>query len=196
MRAEARIVHSLPGRLRIKFDRLRGAEELLAVADKMQGCPGIRSVTANPLTGSLLILHDTCEAEIVHYAEAQSLFSVRPLGEAPARSDAAAGLRALSQGVRLVTGDAVDLDGLLVLLLTGLAIQQAIEGNLMAPAATLLWYAYTLSRMPPLDASAPQPAAAGEVRTASAVPHKARARPSGAAKTRQNARKHRATAAR
>lgn len=196
MQAEARIVHSLPGRLRFKFDRLGEADELLAVAEKMQGCPGIRSVTANPLTGSLLILHDTCEADIMHYAESHSLFSVRPVGAAPARPDAAAGLRALSQGVRQVTNGSVDLDGLLMLVLTGLAIQQAIEGNIMVPAAALLWNAYTLSRMPPLDASAPQPAAAGELLTAAAVPHKGRAKTAGAAKTRQNARKHRATAAR
>lgn len=196
MLPEARLVHRLPGRLRFKFDRLRAAEQLLAVAEKMQGCPGIRSVTANPLTGSLLILHDTCEADIMHYAESQSLFSVRPLGAAPTRPDAAAGLRALNQGLRQVTNGSVDLDGFLVLVLTGLAIQQAIEGNIMVPAAALLWNAYTLSRMPPLDANPPGPAAGGEVSTAAALPHKGRAKTASAAKTRQSARKHRATAAR
>lgn len=130
----------------------------------------------------------------MHYAESQALFSVRPVGPAPARPDAAAGLRALSQGVRQVTNGSVDLDGLLMLVLTGLAIQQAIEGNIMVPAAALLWNAYTLSRMPPLDAN--PPAAAGEVPTAAAVPRRGPAKMASAAKTRLNARKHRATAAR
>lgn len=166
------------------------------MAEKMQGCPGIRSITANPLTGSLLILHATGEDEILRFAELHALFSVQPTSGEEARIDAAAGLRALSQGVRQVTGGTLDLDGLLMLALAGLALQQAIEGNVMVPAAALLWNAYTLSRLPPLDANPPGPAAAGEVPTATAVPHKGRAKTASAAKTRQKARKHRVTATR
>lgn len=198
MLPEARIVHSLPGRFRLKFDRQTAADALLAMAEQMQGCPGIRSITANPLTGSLLILHDTQEEAILRYAEAQAVFKARPAGETQDRPDPAAGLRALSQGVHQVTGGSIDLDGLLVLVLTGLAVQQAIEGNVMVPAAALLWNAYTLSRLPPLHAELPAQGAraADRAEPTSDAPHKGRAKTASPARTRQNARKHRAATAR
>ncbi len=198
MLPEARIVHRLPGRLRFRFDRLGAAEQLLALAEKMQACPGVRSVSANPLTGSLLILHATSDTEILRYAESHALFSVRPTSRDEAQPDAAAGLRALSQGVRQVTGGAIDLDGFLLLVLTGLAIQQAIEGNVMVPAAALLWNAYTLSRMPPLDPDRSQPVATGEgvPQAEAAALRKGRRGTPGAGKSRQTARKHRANVVR
>ncbi|MFN3594155.1 MAG: hypothetical protein ACK4TK_05665 [Thiobacillaceae bacterium] len=198
MLPEAVIAHRLPGRLRLRLDRQRAGPVLLAVAEKLQACPGIRSVTVNPLTGSLLILHATGEDEILRYAESHALFSVRPTSGGEARTDATAGLRALSQGVRQVTGGTLDLDGLLMLALTGLALQQAIEGNVMVPAAALLWNAYTLSRMPPLEPYTPQPDATAEgvPQTDVAALRKSRRGTPGAGKSRQTARKHRASAAR
>jgi hypothetical protein len=104
---------------------------------------------ANPLTASLLILHDGPFEVVAAFAEGRQLFR---LGGAPSsktlKAQAAAGLQEASRNLELVSGGELDLDGLLLLGMTGLAIHQAIEGNIMAPAVTLMWYALNAARGP------------------------------------------------
>lgn len=57
-----RVTHALPGRVRLKVARFKGDPELARRAgEKLAKVPGIKQVQANPLTGSLLILHDLVE---------------------------------------------------------------------------------------------------------------------------------------
>ena len=54
-----RIVHALPGRVRLKALRVRGNPDLARQVEvKLQGMAGVREVRANPLTGSILLLLD------------------------------------------------------------------------------------------------------------------------------------------
>jgi len=104
-------------------------------------------VTANPLTGSLLVVHEAPFDVVVAFAEEQQLFRlVGPLPPASLRARVAEGLEDASRNLETVSGGELDLDGALILGLTGLAIHQAIEGNIMAPAVTLLWYALHAAR--------------------------------------------------
>jgi hypothetical protein len=60
--ASANIISDLPGRLRLRVAQLRGFHWLAAeVAGHLARQPGIRQVTANPATGSLLIYYDRLE---------------------------------------------------------------------------------------------------------------------------------------
>jgi len=58
-RAHVRVAHAVPGRVRLKFAALKGnpalARELEA---RLRDVAGVRSVDANPTTGSALILYD------------------------------------------------------------------------------------------------------------------------------------------
>lgn len=124
------------------------------LAQGLQRWPGVDAVQTNTLTGSVL----------VHYRGEESglLAGLRALGvdlhdgpqtAADGRSALAARLNGLSAGIRQVSGGALDLEGALIIALAGLAIQQAIEGHIMLPAAGLLWYAYLLGRQPQPDAA-------------------------------------------
>jgi hypothetical protein len=52
-----RVLHAIPGRIRLKLDQVRGNPELAwEVEEHLSRMPGVRSVEANPVTGSVLIL--------------------------------------------------------------------------------------------------------------------------------------------
>ena len=52
-------LHHVPGRLRVKCDRLRREPAALAAAyRRLQGMTGVRTISANRLTGSLLVTYD------------------------------------------------------------------------------------------------------------------------------------------
>jgi hypothetical protein len=54
-----RIVHALPGRVRLEAPPVKGNPALAQqVQDKLCGVSGVREVRANPLTGSILLLLD------------------------------------------------------------------------------------------------------------------------------------------
>jgi hypothetical protein len=54
-----RIVHAIPGRVRLKIVYLRDNPELAReLRERLVSVQGIRRVEANPLTGSLLVLYD------------------------------------------------------------------------------------------------------------------------------------------
>jgi hypothetical protein len=52
--------HHVPGRLRLRDDAVKhNATELEAICAKFEAAPGVRSVTPNRLTGSVIIHYDT-----------------------------------------------------------------------------------------------------------------------------------------
>lgn len=54
--AGVRIVHYLPGRLRLRLDRLRGnPEQARRFEAELAAVPGVRRVQAKPASGSLLL---------------------------------------------------------------------------------------------------------------------------------------------
>jgi Heavy metal associated domain 2 len=54
-----RVVHAIPGRVRLKIIYLRDNPELAReIRARLAGVQGIRRIEANPLTGSLLVLYD------------------------------------------------------------------------------------------------------------------------------------------
>jgi len=146
--------------LRIKVDsQKRNGAFFSMLSNELRACPGVLDVTANPVTASVLIRHTAAEAKILQFVAARSLFNLVSSNESHADVSAqmTAGMRGFSRNLQSVTGDALDMNALIVLGLAGLAIQQTIEGNIMAPAVSLLWYAYNASRMPHLGRE-PQPA--------------------------------------
>ena len=60
MNAGAAYLHALDGRLRIKVATLKGSpQKVQEIERQFQTCEGITQVTANPVTGSVLILYDS-----------------------------------------------------------------------------------------------------------------------------------------
>jgi copper chaperone CopZ len=51
--------HVTPGRLRIKVPKVKGSREVSSQVERiLRGVDGVNSVTANPLTGNVLVLFD------------------------------------------------------------------------------------------------------------------------------------------
>jgi copper chaperone CopZ len=52
-------VHALEGRLRIKVPEVKGAPSKAREIERhLASCPGVEEVTANPITGSVLVLYN------------------------------------------------------------------------------------------------------------------------------------------
>lgn len=153
MLPRARILHSLPGRTRLGLPEGKGDQALLdSVVAGLVVVPGVTRATRNPATGTVLVLHTESIATITGRAVAAGLFTLMPpehVSRANVQQRASEGLGRLSQGLEAVTGGELDLNGVLVVAFTLLAIQQALEGQVVVPAATALWYALNASRSSP-----------------------------------------------
>jgi hypothetical protein len=129
---DAAVVHDSPGRLRLKLPDRKGDEAFLTeLADRLLGVDGVHEVRANPLTGSVLLLHHGADSgalkaaladgNLVRIVEPGYLLLEQPRDE---------------HGPEWRT---VLFMGLLVL-----GIFQIARGQALAPAATLFWMASEL----------------------------------------------------
>ena len=79
------IVHEVPGRVRLEAAALKGDAAVCVAAEAcLSDLPGICSVRANPLTGSLTVVHDGSAASRKMVMRALERFSRAPVeGEVP-----------------------------------------------------------------------------------------------------------------
>lgn len=135
--AVARLIHDAPGRLRYRIAARRGDAEFFShIGTELLKCEIVQTVKINSLTGSVLIIHTGDPAAIAHYAGQQGLFHLRGGHDSnTGRCDP------LDPPV---DKPAADMRGLLPPLLMGLGLYQLLQGNVLAPAVTLFWYAFSL----------------------------------------------------
>ena len=146
---EALIIHSVPGRLRIKIPGMRHVDSYFAALDEMmQKIPGVTGVQNNPLVSSLLVTYDPpLTPEIIaRYALDHELFELQPHHSwgSVALSWAREGAIRTHRKLRTADGERYDKRTLMLLVLIALGIRQARRGEIMVPAANLFWNAYTL----------------------------------------------------
>lgn len=104
---------------------------------------GIQSVEVNPLTASLLLIHDLDPDTITDFACSKSLFemaSAEP-SDANTPSEQTLNLQAIDQEIRARTGGATGFWGVVFVTMFGIGISELIRGNIAAPATSMLWYA-------------------------------------------------------
>jgi hypothetical protein len=112
--------------------------------------PGVEKVEANPVTGSVLLLH-SIDLKIVEdlklvsdYSEMSGLFKIvvppetSSVSLAQGLADAFAGL---NEKVKGVTAGTVDIPTVAFLVLVGASMVSLSEGVVAVPAITALWYA-------------------------------------------------------
>jgi len=148
MPPDAYIVHQIPGRVRFKVPARRGDTRYFEETSTLLAeCRGVHLSQINPTTGSLLIRHEGDLTPIMAFAKRKKLFQI--VQNAPpaifVRERAGESFKAADSALKSVSNGGMDLLGVLFLGLVALAIHQALEGNIWAPASTLLWYAFTLS---------------------------------------------------
>jgi hypothetical protein len=145
---EARIVHRIAGRMRVRVPSRRGdAAYFATVEETLRGLNGVESVGADPLTGGILILHGIDPGVIVDYAAQKGLFlakeeEAKKAGGTVLHDVLGAPFGSFSRRIRSFTGNAADLSGLAVLALLTVGVYQIARGNFGAPAwYTAFWYA-------------------------------------------------------
>ncbi len=148
-RPEAHVSHAAAGRVRIKVPGRRGDSGYFAEAERWFGqCPGVRRVVVNPLTGSILIEHESDTAAILDFAETGDVVSLKPQGEAvPLAATLRESAVDLDRRLRRAAGDTLDLWSAASLIFFVLACIQLMRGHYMGPATTLFWTAVAAMRM-------------------------------------------------
>lgn len=141
-----RIVHTSPGRLRLRVaDRRHDIGYFKTVAARLAACPGVISVEANALSGSVLIRHETVDQAILERGLAQGIFKVdaRPsaaVHRAPSERWLSAVIAVNRRFVDASEGRG-DIGTLIAAMFIILAAIQAARGQIAMPAIGALWYA-------------------------------------------------------
>lgn len=153
------LVHQTPGRLRIRIPDRRGDRDFFdVVAHVLEACEGVTAVTANPLTGSIVVCHTGPLETIIDHARA---FGVSPPPGLPPESSVPAGGKQQTPGRqdrghpklgqddpgaalpanRAPRSTGVTLSQAIAAAFAGFGLVQLAEGNIFAPALSLFWYA-------------------------------------------------------
>lgn len=153
MLPQAFITHVAAGRLRIRIPSRKGERTYFtSLQEQISGLPGIRKIEVNPLTGSVLVLHDLPVQgidlkTIAGYSKAGGLFRLEaPNGSGKPVSEKIKGIfKGADRGVRDFTRGAFDLPTAAVLGLLGVGLVQMTRGKMAAPAwHVAFWYALNI----------------------------------------------------
>jgi hypothetical protein len=116
------------------------------IRERLAQFEGVDKVEANPMTGSLLILHHKIGEEIIQRAEADDLLAFSLVEEElqNIRELVATAAGDLDRKIRTATRGALDLRAIVALVLTIAAGKQIVRRNMWPAASTLLQYATNL----------------------------------------------------
>lgn len=143
-------VHRTRERLRLRIPERRHDERYFAaLGQRLSDLPGIREVNVNAQTAGVLVRMDPEPgSDPVAGIRASGLFRIA--AQPPILSPTLTGMRRtverMDQTLAGLTGGLGDVRSLAFVLLVILALSQAARGQLLAPAASLLWYAFDLVR--------------------------------------------------
>jgi hypothetical protein len=149
MLPEAYVIHSIPGRTRIRIPSKRHENLYFrSVEEKLARCDGVVSIHTNPLAGSVLVLHSGDPTVIVVYARANDLFEVvANHDEVKSVSERLLGrVHELDKRVRVVSAGTLDLNSASFVVLGCAGVVQLLRRNVWPAGMTLLWYAANLLR--------------------------------------------------
>jgi hypothetical protein len=156
----ATVVHTMPGRLRVRLSRSLGTPETLgSVAESLSQVPGVRHVQVNPVSRSVLLLYDPqlLSLEDLSLAAAAADIRVTVPGENGGghSSEELSGVArsinntfgSMDESVRQATAGRLDAKTLLPLALGAAGLRQIFaSGAAMRaiPGYVLLWYAFEM----------------------------------------------------
>jgi hypothetical protein len=143
-------VHRTRERLRLRIPERRYDERYFAtLGRRLSDLSGVREVSVNAQTAGVLLRIDP-EPSSDPMTDIQTAGLLRVVAQPATLSPALTGMRRavdrVDQTLEGFTGGLGDLRTLAFALLMILALGQAARGQLLAPAASLLWYAFDLVR--------------------------------------------------
>jgi hypothetical protein len=143
------IAHSTPGRTRIRWAGDASEKNCItALATEIENLNGVVKAVPRITTGSIIIEHDEKEWPGLQ-TELNNKLSLNFTFTSPAMQRS--GVESLNQGLDNLDGALkkvnMDFDSVTMLMLSALAIIQALRGQVMSSSVSFLWYAFTLSMM-------------------------------------------------
>lgn len=143
---QAWIAHSTQGRTRLQMPALRGDRGgLESVARRLGQVDALDGVTANPATGSLVLLHRVGWGELAGRIERSGVLRIEgPLPDMAPLSRWVAGVAdRLDAEVRSNTSGSLDLGSLGFVLMMGASALQLARGQVLGPASNLFFLGLT-----------------------------------------------------
>lgn len=137
---QAFVSHRVHGRVRIRIPGMRNQTAYFDnLRTRMAALPGLRRLTTNTRTGSVLIEHTGEIGELAALGAKLELFQ---LGERPHPHSLSDYIHAVTnkpdEVLKNVTDGRVDLAGLFILAMTGMGISQIVRGHALPAGWTLL----------------------------------------------------------
>ncbi|MDB5408266.1 MAG: uncharacterized protein JWL84_3178 [Rhodospirillales bacterium] len=149
MKAKAYVVHSLPGRVRIKVPERRGDSDFFDdIKRRLERLDGVSHVATNPVTGSILVQHEGEIADLVMQALGADIGNLLELAlhAPPVAQRLCLEMAAIDRNIKRVTAGELDLGTLASLGLLAMAAGQLLYRRQPAIAVSMSWYASELLR--------------------------------------------------
>jgi hypothetical protein len=148
MLPEAYMSHAIAGRMRIKIpSKKMDGSYFAGVREHLSRKEGVELVEANPVTGSVLLIHSLNEKEVIDYAESAGFFRipVQDSSRTPVSRELKKIFGEFDKNIKRFTGNELDIPGIAFIVLIGLGVFQISRGNFAAPAwYTAFWYAFNI----------------------------------------------------
>jgi hypothetical protein len=149
MLPDAYISHQLDGRARLRVAAKRGDAGYFAqLCRALRELPEVAAAQANPRTASLLLEYRGSLPGLARLAQERRLFHLVGSESRSVRAQVRHTLRAMDQDLARISAGSWTFNDALFLALLGFAVHEAMLGRLAAPAATLMWYAFSTLYLP------------------------------------------------
>jgi hypothetical protein len=140
----AALAHSARGRTRFRIAGKHRPEDLRRIEERLRRAPGVETVKASPVTGTILVQHRAPLHDLAEYAEREGIFRLDGGEPKPLRDAIGERFRALDGQISTFSGGSLDLEALALLTLLGVGSVSLLRGQIAVPAVTAFWYAAAL----------------------------------------------------
>jgi Heavy metal associated domain 2 len=147
-----RVVHSIPGRTRLRTADIKGdADALSALQTGLEDTAGVHSVSVNVRTGSILVEHDASIDEVLRAAEERGYLRVDGAPPEPYLAHIHRALVDSDVKLKSASSGKLDLETLSFVGFVAGGIYQCFNGHGLPAGVTLLRYAVELATSTALD---------------------------------------------
>jgi hypothetical protein len=144
-----RVMHNMPGRLRLRIaDKRRDEMYFTRVKETLARCQGVKSVTVNPLAGSALVIGTVAADDVIRFAHETALFETIQDRVMPFSDRLSDQVDRLDERLREATGGQLDVPALTTVGLLAAAFWQISRRRVLPEALTILWYAASILARP------------------------------------------------
>jgi len=138
MATTAVIAHHIPGRVRLVVNGKRGDADYFAILLRdLERFSNVQSARANPITGSVALHFIGDLADILRQAEEQDLLSITEIAPPAGKTQ----VRSTAPPLNLVSGRDINRYFVMGVVLSAIAVFQALKGELFPPALAVFWFA-------------------------------------------------------